>query len=94
MRIVLQEQELKEAMETYINKLGMSTEGKNIVVSFTAGRQGNGHTATLDIQPNTDNKVESIVPLEAVTEAPPMGEEEDTTDIEPVDETKVMFGTD
>ena len=94
MKIQLDEAELKQAMETYVNKLGMSTKGKEITVSFTAGRSGNGHSATLDISskalsvdtPTDTPPVSSVVPFDTED-----GTEASETDArEPVDATNVF----
>ena len=92
MRIVLQEDELKQAMETFVNKLGMSTKGKSIEVSFTAGRAGNGHTATLDIQPAILENVTDIKSAIPASLALSVEEKEEDVDVEPMDETPVIFG--
>jgi len=96
MRIVLQEDELKQAMETFVNKLGMSTKGKSIEVSFTAGRAGNGHTATLDIQPaileNVLSAGASAIPASLALSVEE--KEEEDVDVEPMDKTPVIFGED
>ena len=97
MRIVLQEDELKQAMETFVNKLGMSTEGKSIEVSFTAGRAGNGHTATLDIQPailENVTDIKSAIPASLAPTSTHTIEPDDDDDVEPMDETPVIFGED
>jgi len=57
MKIIIEESELTQALEVYINKLGMSTEGKTIHVTFKASRVGgNGQTAMIDIIGTEDTK--------------------------------------
>ena len=52
MKIILEENDLKEALEVYVNKLGMSTKGQSVNISFTASRAGGkGYSAELNIKP-------------------------------------------
>ena len=95
MKLIIEGDELAQALESWVNKLGMNTTGKKVDVIITAGRGVNGSSATVSItESNTDSKVEPIVPLEAVTGVTPIAPEEESEEAEPKNETPVMFGSD
>lgn len=70
MQIVLQEQELKEALTSFISSLGIDTANKAISVTFKAGRSGSDHTATIDIGSIVPSKVTPIAQAHVPEEKP------------------------
>ena len=95
MKLIIEGDELAQALEAWVNKLGMDTSNKQVDVTITSGRGVNSSSATVSItESDTDSKVQPVASLSAIPDAPAIKEEEDDTDDEPVDETKVMFGSD
>lgn len=51
MQITLRQDEIEAALIGYICQQGIQTAGKQVTVSFTAGRGASGITAAVDIDP-------------------------------------------
>lgn len=68
MQIIIKQSEIEVAVKNYIAGLGINLTGKDVEVSFTAGRKEDGLSASLDI---VDSGATStpVVPLKAVLEA-------------------------
>lgn len=49
MQISLKQSEIVSAIRGYIETQGINLSGKNVDISFTSGRKGNGLTADVDI---------------------------------------------
>jgi hypothetical protein len=57
---------IEKALAAYVNNMGVSTEGKSVSVTLTAGRKGNGFTAEVVI----GGQIETV-PLAAVVPSKP-----------------------
>ena len=102
MDIIIRGSELSEAMEAWVNKLGMNTTGKHVEVSFTSGRGVNASSATVSItseknpNPGGNTLTNTLTNLlldnhsEEDTENNP---DMDSDDSEEVKDTKPIFGT-
>lgn len=49
MHLSLSDNEIKDAIELYVNNQGISTEGKNVDIKLKSGRNGRGHSAEVSI---------------------------------------------
>lgn len=58
MKIILDETELKSALVSWVKSQGVDTVGKDIDVSFKAGRGVNGYEAEIEI--NSSTKVAEV----------------------------------
>ena len=56
MKIILEQNDLDQAIYQYVESMGVSLEGKEVNMTFTAGRGANGNTVTVDIDPIGTNK--------------------------------------
>jgi len=54
MLVTINQDEIAEAVQTFVQSRGVSTEGHDIKVTFTAGRGTNGMTASIEITPKTN----------------------------------------
>lgn len=62
MKIILENQEINEALIAYAGSQGIDISGKDITVEFTVGRGDRGNSATIDIQEsNTKSSEKSCV---------------------------------
>lgn len=92
MQISLKQSEIVAAIRGYIETQGINLSGKNVDITFTSGRKGNGLSADVDIY--TGEKVVEVVEatetdaLESV-DAEPVAVE---TEAAPVVETGSLFG--
>ena len=68
MQIIIKQSEIEVAVKNYIAGLGINLAGKDVEVSFTAGRKEDGLSASLDIV-DTGSVSTPAVPLKAVLEA-------------------------
>ena len=68
MQIIIKQSEIEVAVKNYIAGLGINLAGKDVEVSFTAGRKEDGLSASLDIVDTGASSV-PVVPLKAVLEA-------------------------
>lgn len=64
MQISLKQSEIVSAIRGYIETQGINLSGKNVDISFTSGRKGNGLTADVDIYVG-EKEVEEIVAEDA-----------------------------
>lgn len=69
MQISLKQSEIIAAIRGYIETQGINLSGKNVDISFTSGRKGNGLTADVDIYVG-EKEVEEVVaePVDVVPE--------------------------
>lgn len=75
MQISLKQSEIVAAIRGYIETQGINLSGKNVDITFTSGRKGNGLSADVDIY--TGEKVVEVVEA-TETDVP------DSVDAEPV----------
>ena len=54
MQITMNQKELIEAIEDFVVKQGIQITGRELDTHLTAGRGGNGYTATIDIKPQSE----------------------------------------
>ncbi len=57
MQITINENEIKDAIQTYVAAQGIGVEGKSVEVHLVAGRGSNGHTANIEILPGSHTKI-------------------------------------
>ena len=65
MEISLKQKEIQDALIEFINNQGIDLTGKQVVVTLTAGRGANGHSAKIEIMPleeNVDKETGSDMP--------------------------------
>ena len=60
MKIYLEQVEIVQALQQYISEQGINLAGKQVDVSFTAGRKDAGLTAEVDIQDAAKTNLVSI----------------------------------
>ena len=53
MNITLNDSEIKQAIEAYVNQSGINTDGKDVGIVLTVGRKQNGVTAQVIIESST-----------------------------------------
>ncbi len=92
MQISLKQSEIIAAIRGYIETQGINLSGKNVDITFTSGRKGNGVSADVDIytgekvvEATETTETDTTDPVDA---APVMAE----TEAEPVVETGSLFG--
>jgi hypothetical protein len=63
MRITLQNDEIEEALKTYVSSVGINLDGKNVNLNIIAGRGTNGTSVEIDIssEPTRAKKTVSTV---------------------------------
>lgn len=95
MKIALNQNEVVAAIRGYVAAQGIDMAGKQLDVTFTSGRKGNGLTADLDIYIKSDDPVgatdvvaEDVV-VEDVAEVPAP---EAPVAVAPTEETGSLFG--
>lgn len=89
MQISLKQSEIVSAIRGYIETQGINLSGKNVDISFTSGRKGNGLTADVNIYVG-EKEEEEVVSEEVATEdAPEVVQEIEAT---PVTEGSSLFG--
>ena len=91
MKIALNQSEVVAAIRGYVAAQGIDMAGKQLDVTFTSGRKGNGLTADLDIytQAEASAVVAEDVVVEDTTEVPAP---EATVAVAPTEETGSLFG--
>jgi len=102
MIINLKQSEIEAALKGYITQQGISLGGKQVTVSFTAGRKESGVSAELSIEDDGTTAIEpvqDIPPTGMIKRSPELVvvQEEETNDAEPVEEaepvkTSSLFG--
>lgn len=60
MKIILEQEDLNKVLTGYVETLGMDLTGKEVSVSFTAGRGPNGDSATVTITSVSCNTPEPV----------------------------------
>jgi len=91
MKIALNQNEVVAAIRGYVAAQGIDMAGKQLDVTFTSGRKGNGLTADLDIYTQAEASavvVEDVV-VEDTTEVPAP---EAPVAVAPTEETGSLFG--
>lgn len=91
MKIALNQNEVVAAIRGYVAAQGIDMAGKQLDVTFTSGRKGNGLTADLDIYTQAEASavvVEDVV-VEDVAEVPAP---EAPVAVAPTEETGSLFG--
>ena len=91
MKIALNQSEVVAAIRGYVAAQGIDMAGKQLDVTFTSGRKGNGLTADLDIYTQAEASavvVEDVV-VEDVAEVPAP---EAPVAVAPTEETGSLFG--
>lgn len=71
MQIIIKQSEIEVAVKNYIAGLGINLTGKDVEVSFTAGRKEDGLSASLDIVDATLGTVASVPPKPVLEAAAP-----------------------
>lgn len=91
MKIALNQSEVVAAIRGYVAAQGIDMAGKQLDVTFTSGRKGNGLTADLDIytQAEASAVVAEDVVVEDTTEVPAP---EAPVAVAPTEETGSLFG--
>lgn len=92
MKIALNQSEVVAAIRGYVAAQGIDMAGKQLDVTFTSGRKGNGLTADLDIYTQTEASavvVAEDVVVEDVAEVPAP---EAPVAVAPTEETGSLFG--
>lgn len=85
MKIIIEEDDIKEAVKAHLASQGLSFGDSNVDVSFTAGRGTNGMTATIEI--GNSSTLKPVI--QEKTEVPSESFEEDTKE-----ETNSLFQQD
>lgn len=90
MKIALNQSEVVAAIRGYVAAQGIDMAGKQLDVTFTSGRKGNGLTADLDIYTETEASVvaEDVVVDVVVEDTAP----EAPVAVAPTEETGSLFG--
>ncbi len=91
MKIALNQSEVVAAIRGYVAAQGIDMAGKQLDVTFTSGRKGNGLTADLDIYTQAEASavvVEDVV----VDDAPEVPAPEAPVAVAPTEETGSLFG--
>lgn len=65
MDITLNHEEISEAITDYVGNQGINLDGKETEVDFTAGRGGNGYSATISIKEPTPEKPKKVARTKA-----------------------------
>ena len=63
MKVILKQDEIDNILAAHINKNGISTVGKTITTTYTAGRRNSGLSVEIEI---SDNTSEPPAPTEAI----------------------------
>lgn len=101
MQISLKQSEIVSAIRGYIETQGINLSGKNVDISFTSGRKGNGLTADVDIyvgEKEVEEVVTEDIPVadacEATQEAPaePQAESQAESPADTVVGVSSLFG--
>ena len=90
MRIILIQAEIEEAIRTYVGNT-VSIGDHELEVDLTAGRGGNGFTATIDIKTGNQAKVE-LVDLPSADAPAGVDVKAKVEKAEKIDSTKPLFG--
>lgn len=92
MQISLKQSEIISAIRGYIETQGINLSGKNVDITFTSGRKGNGVSADVDIY--TGEKVVEATETTETDTAEPVDAEPVLVETEaaPVVETGSLFG--
>jgi hypothetical protein len=91
MKIALNQSEVVAAIRGYVAAQGIDMAGKQLDVTFTSGRKGNGLTADLDIYTQAEASavvVEDVV----VDDVPEVPAPEAPVAVAPTEETGSLFG--
>ena len=92
MNITLNSNETNEAIISHISRQGITTDNKSIVVTFTAGRKGNGHRAEVEINDKAlTTALEEVCTEEPVVEPDPVPEVVDADPVESAAVTTSLF---
>ena len=92
MKIALNQSEVVAAIRGYVAAQGIDMAGKQLDVTFTSGRKGNGLTADLDIYTQAEASAvvaEDVVVEDVSTEVPAP---EAPVAVAPTEETGSLFG--
>lgn len=92
MKIALNQSEVVAAIRGYVAAQGIDMAGKQLDVTFTSGRKGNGLTADLDIYTQAEASavvVEDVVVDDVAVEVPAP---EAPVAVAPTEETGSLFG--
>lgn len=67
MNIILKQKEIEAALKLYALQQGIQLAGKNVLISFTAGRKDSGISAELDIadKPETVSFIDTLIQQQA-----------------------------
>jgi len=91
MKIALNQSEVVAAIRGYVAAQGIDMAGKQLDVTFTSGRKGNGLTADLDIY--TQAEASAVVVEDVVVEdAAEVPAPEAPVAVAPTEETGSLFG--
>lgn len=91
MKIALNQSEVVAAIRGYVAAQGIDMAGKQLDVTFTSGRKGNGLTADLDIY--TQAEASAVVAEDVVVDdAPEVPAPEAPVAVAPTEETGSLFG--
>lgn len=91
MKIALNQNEVVAAIRGYVAAQGIDMAGKQLDVTFTSGRKGNGLTADLDIYTKSDDPIaiaEDVAVNTIIEDAAP----ESPVAVAPTEETGSLFG--
>ncbi len=91
MKIALNQSEVVAAIRGYVAAQGIDMAGKQLDVTFTSGRKGNGLTADLDIY--TQAEASAVVTEDVVVDdVPEVPAPEAPVAVAPTEETGSLFG--
>ena len=91
MKIALNQNEVVAAIRGYVAAQGIDMAGKQLDVTFTSGRKGNGLTADLDIYTQAEASA-VVVEDVAVDDATEVPSPEAPVAVAPTEETGSLFG--
>ena len=90
MKLTFNSQEIEQALIEFVANQGISLADKQVEVHMVAGRGQNGFSAELDITAKQNvTDIKSAIPASLA-----LSVEEEDVDVEPMDETPVIFGED
>jgi hypothetical protein len=91
MKIALNQSEVVAAIRGYVAAQGIDMAGKQLDVTFTSGRKGNGLTADLDIY--TQAEASAVVDEDVVVDdTAEVTDSEAPVAVAPTEETGSLFG--
>lgn len=94
MQISLKQSEIVSAIRGYIETQGINLSGKNVDISFTSGRKGNGLTADVDIYVGEKEEEEVVAEDAPVAESVAVAQESSAeVAVEAVAETAAPAGS-